>query len=474
MPSLGEKVSQWASVSENRNDKNECDYDLVVLGGGSGGIATARKAATFGAKVVLVEAKHELGGTCVNVGCVPKKITWNAASLAMSLEHDMKDYGFDVEYRGFDWLKFKEKRDAYVRTLNGIYRENLKKDGIELVQGRGKFDQDGNLKVGDRTLEGRFYLIAAGGRPKWPEIPGADLGIDSDGFFQLEKQPKSVAVVGGGYIGVEICGMFRALGSKAEIFIKEERPLIHHDEMLGNAVTEQFRSIGINLHFNVKVSAVEKAEDKTLTLVTPVKKYGGFDCVLWAIGRSSNADQIEVKQLGIEVNDRGRIHVDKYQKTSRDNIFALGDITGQKELTPVAIAAGRRLATRLFGNDKAYLNYDNIASVVFGHPPMASVGLNEEEAKTKYGEDKIRIDNTSFTPMYYAMTQHKAKAAIKMISTKSDDKIVGLHMVGPGSDEAMQGFAIAIRMGATRKDFGETVSIHPTCSEEVPILAAKL
>ncbi|OQV12874.1 Glutathione reductase, mitochondrial [Hypsibius exemplaris] len=460
-------------ATQDGGDKT--DYDLVVLGGGSGGVATARKAASFGAKVALIEARDgRLGGTCVNVGCVPKKITWNASALASNIQHDLKDYGFDVEYKGFDWKKLRDKRDAYIRKLNGIYVTNLKKDGIELITGVGRFDDDGVMTVEGRKLTAKHYLIAAGGRPKLPNLPGRHIRLFHDGFFELEKQPKNVAVIGGGYIGVEICGMFKSFGSGADLFIKESRPLIHFDELLGNGVAEQFANIGVAVHSNLKIEGLERGANDTITVLANGQKYAGYDCVLWAVGRTANSDTIGLEKLGMRLNDRGRLHVDKYQYTGVKNIYAVGDITGQKELTPAAIAAGRKLASRLFNRDEeAHLDYENIPSVVFSHPPCGSVGLSQEQAELKYGKEAIKIYHTSYTPMYHAMTEFKSKCAVKMITVGEEETVIGLHLVGLGSDEMLQGFAVAVQMGATKKQIGATIPIHPTSAEEVIILAAK-
>jgi len=459
------------------SETKECDY--LVLGIGSGGIASARRAAKHGAKVIAVESSR-YGGTCVNVGCVPKKVTWNAAAIAETFT-DAKAYGFKVgETPEFDWPYFKKKRDAYVKRLNGIYENNLNKDEIRHLRGRAKFVGKNEVEValsegGTQRVKAKHILIATGGRPKLPEIPGKELCISSDGFFDLEKQPKSIATSGAGYIGVEMTGMLHALGTKTHFFIRGDRLLRTFDPMIQDSVTKEYERQGINLY---KGSQITKVEDigngmKRVTYQeTKTKKESTVEVeeVLFATGRVPEIEDLHIKDFDIKLNDKNHIVTDEYQNTNLSNIYAIGDVCDRGfELTPVAIAAGRRLSDRLFGGKPdAHLEYSNIPSVVFAHPEIGSVGLTEPEAREKYG-DKVKVYKTEFTGMYYAMMdpEEKGPTAYKIVCLGEEEKVIGLHILGQGSSEILQGFGVAIKMGATKKDFDNCVAIHPVSAEEL-------
>jgi glutathione reductase (NADPH) len=450
----------------------ECDY--LVIGIGSGGIASGRRAAKHGAKVIAVESKR-YGGTCVNVGCVPKKVTWNAAAIAETFR-DAKSYGFHVsEQPSFDWPYFKNKRDAYVKRLNGIYENNLNKDEIEHFRGRAKFVAKNEVEIalddgGSQRVKAKHILIATGGRPKLPDIPGKELCIDSDGFFDLEQQPKSIATSGAGYIGVEMTGMLHALGTKTHFFIRGQKLLRTFDPMVQDAVTKEYERQGINLY---KGSQITKVEDigngmKRVTYQeTESKKESTVEVevVLFATGRVPEIEDLHIKDLGIKLNDKNHIVTDDFQNTSLENVYAIGDVCDRGfELTPVAIAAGRRLSDRLFGGKKdARLDYTNIPSVVFAHPEIGSIGLTEPEAREKYG-DAVKIYKSEFTGMYFAMMdpEEKQPTAYKIVCAGPEEKVVGLHILGAGSAEILQGFGVAIKMGATKQDFDNCVVSAPS------------
>ncbi|KAF1955459.1 glutathione reductase-like protein [Byssothecium circinans] len=444
-------------------------YDYLVIGIGSGGIASARRAAKHGAKVIAIES-NRMGGTCVNVGCVPKKVTWNAAAIAETFK-DAKAYGFgNFEQPTFDWPYFKKKRDAYVKRLNGIYESNLDKDKIEHLQGRAKFVAKDEVEValaagGTQRIKAKNILIATGGRPKVPNIPGAELCIDSDGFFELEDRPKSIATSGAGYIGVEMSGMLHALGSDVHFFIRGQKLLRSFDPMIQDTITKEYERQGVKLY---KGSQITKVEDignglKRVTYQdTETKNESTFEveCVLFATGRDPEIEDLHLEELGLSLNEKKHIKTDEYQNTNIENIYALGDVSDRGfELTPVAIAAGRRLSDRLFGGKPdAHLEYSNIPSVVFAHPEIGSIGLTEPEARDKYG-DRVKIYKTNFTGMYYAMMEpeDKGPTAYKIICVGEEEKVVGLHILGQGSSEILQGFGVAIKMGATKKDFDNCV-----------------
>ncbi|KAI7356817.1 Glutathione [Hortaea werneckii] len=455
----------------------ECDY--LVIGGGSGGLASARRASgMYGAKAIAVENKR-LGGTCVNVGCVPKKVTWNAAALAETMR-DAKAYGFDFkEVAPFDWTTFKHKRDAYVRRLNGIYERNLNNDKVEYLHGTASFTDPHTVKVtlddgSDVSVNAKNILVAVGGHPNVPNVPGAELGITSDGFFELEKQPKKVAVVGAGYIAIEMAGMFHALGTETHLFIRHDTFLRTFDPMVQEKVTAEYERQGIHIHKQSSQSKVEDLGNGMKKLHYKDSNGEGtmeIDTLLWAIGRSPELEKLNLDVTKVEKNDKGHIKTDEYQNTNVPHIYALGDVCDRGfELTPVAIAAGRKLSDRLFGGQAdAHLEYSNIPSVVFSHPVVGSIGLTEPEVRQKYGDEQIKIYTSSFTAMYYSMMEpeDKGPTSYKLICAGKEEKVVGMHILGTGSDEILQGFGVAIKMGATKADFDRCVAIHPTSAEEL-------
>jgi glutathione reductase (NADPH) len=443
-------------------------FDLLTIGGGSGGVAISNRAAGYGAKCALIEASR-LGGTCVNVGCVPKKVMWNAASLAHALD-DAEDYGFAVPTYTFNWPALKKHRDQHVLDLNGHYERGLTKNGVEIVRGSARFVGPKTVKVGAETYSAKHIVLAVGGRPVIPGIPGAGFGITSDGFFELESQPKNVAIVGAGYIAAEFAGLLSALGSEVTLLLRRDHFLHDFDAMLRDKLMEQMRADGVRVMTQTKISRVEKAAGYIRLQTEAGKTLDGFDGLIWAIGRHSNADRLDLRATGVAYSENFDIPTDEYQTTNVPDIYAIGDLTGRFELTPVAIAAGRRLADRLFGGMKdRKLDYENIPTVMFSHPPIGTVGLTETDAVRFFGAAAVQIFETSFTPMLHAFTQRKVKCSMKLV-VGPEDKIVGCHIIGPGADEMLQGFAVAVRMGATKRDFDDTVAIHPTVAEELVTL----
>jgi glutathione reductase (NADPH) len=447
------------SMSEN--------FDLVVVGGGSGGIAAARRAAEYGARVALVEAGR-LGGTCVNVGCVPKKLMWNAAEFTGAVA-DARGYGFAAASLGeHDWPALKAARDAYVLRLNGIYEANLGKSQVTLVRGWGRLVDAHTVEVDGRRLGGERILLAPGGRPNRPAIPGAELGIDSDGFFALEQRPQRVTVLGAGYIGVEIAGVFAALGSEVAVVARGAHLLRGFDPLLVEAAQEGLATAGATLLLQTRPTALARAADgrRIDVRLDNGELLTDQDAVVWATGRAPVTDFI-APAIGLRKDEQGHIEVDAWQETSVPGVFAIGDVTGHVTLTPVAIAAGRRLADRIWGGaDGRKLDYDNVPTVVFGHPPLGTVGLSEPAARAKFG-DAVKCYSSSFVPMYHALTAARHKTRMKLVTVGPEQRVVGVHLAGRGVDEMLQGFAVALRMGATKRDFDDTVAIHPTASEEL-------
>ena len=441
---------------------SDCDY--LVIGGGSGGIASARRAAARGARVILVE-KGVMGGTCVNVGCVPKKVMWNAAGISEALE-DAPDYGFSVEPGAFDWARVRQARDAYIERLNGIYHRNLKNSGVTVVEGKGSLLGGGRVQVGEQILTSKHILIATGGRPVRPDLPGMELADTSDDFFSWNDLPDRIAVVGAGYIAVELAGVLHALGSRVTQFIRRDGVLRRFDVDIHRRLLEQMRDSGIVFETGAAIGGIEEKPDG-LWLRNHDRLVGPFDKVLVAIGREPAVRDLEPERAGVALDDRGYIAVDDYQNSRAPGIYAVGDVTGQAELTPVAIAAGRRLADRLFGGQTdARLDYENIATVVFSHPPIGTVGMSEQEARKVHGDEAIKVYTSSFTNMAYAVTRRKPGTFMKLVTLLPDEKVIGLHVLGTGADEMLQGFAVAVRMGATKQDFDRTVAIHPVAAEE--------
>ncbi len=441
------------------------DYDLLVIGGGSGGLAHAQRAAGYGASVAVIES-GPLGGTCVNVGCVPKKVMWYAADHAHHLRH-ARDYGFDLDLRGHDWGALKERRDAYIRRLNGIYAKNLEKHNVEYIAGKARFRDPHTVEVGDRALSAPRIVVATGGRPLVPDLPGAELGITSDGFFELERRPDRVLVAGSGYIAVELAGIFSLLGSKVIHIVRKGGILRDFDAMLGAELADAMRAAGVELHTRAAPVGVEQSADGLVVATDDGRRFGPVDTVLWAIGRVPNTESLALDAAGVHTELTGCVPTDTYQKTNVDHIFALGDVSGRAALTPVAIAAGRRLADRLYGGmEGRHLDYALIPTVVFSHPTIGTVGLTENEARLEHG-DAVRVYLSRFTPMYYALGEEKQRSTMKLVTVGDEEKVVGCHIIGEGADEMLQGFAVAIRMGATKADFDDTVAIHPTSAEEL-------
>jgi glutathione reductase (NADPH) len=441
-------------------------YDYVVIGGGSGGIASARRAASYGAKVLLIEGGR-LGGTCVNVGCVPKKIMWNAAHVAEILGM-AGGYGFAVAPPRFAWSAVKAARDAYIIRLNGIYDRMLAGSQVERVEGYAAFVGSKTVAVGGKLYQGEHVLIATGGRPVLPSVPGAELGITSDGFFELPEQPRKVAVVGAGYIAVELAGVLRALGSDVHLMIRQNTLLRSFDAEIAAHLTTAMEEQGITIHRNVSVNALRRSGEDVTVEPGRGEPLHGFDQVIWAVGRQPVTPE-GLDGAGVHRDHRGHVATDEWQATSVPGVYAIGDVTGRLELTPVAIAAGRQLAERLFnGKTAARLDYSDVPSVVFSHPPIGTVGLSEENAKQTYGDD-VKVYRAAFTNMFHALLPdpaHKPKTLMKLVVAGREERVVGMHVIGTGADEMLQGFAVAVKMGATKADFDRTVAIHPTAAEE--------
>ena len=442
------------------------EFDYICIGGGSGGIASANRAAKHGKRVAIVEAK-DIGGTCVNVGCVPKKAMWYGAQVAESIHRYAPEYGFDLQVNHFSWEMLIDSRQAYISRIHNSYDRMLTQNDITLIRGYATFIDDHTIEVDGERYSAEHITIATGGHPVIPDLPGAEHGIDSDGFFALKSQPKRAVVVGAGYIGVELAGVLHSLGTKTELVVRKHAPLRHFDPIIHETLVDIIHAEGCTLHNYAEVEKVEKKDKGELDVHLSNGEVLSTDCLIWAIGRTPSTDKLGLENTSVTVNDNGTLKVDKYQNTTADKVYAIGDITGEAELTPVAIKAGRLLSERLFNGQKdAHLDYSLIPTVVFSHPPIGVIGLTEPQAIEKYGEDDIKVYSSSFASMYTAVTRHRQATKMKLVCQGKDEKVIGLHGIGLGMDEMLQGFAVAIKMGATKADLDACVAIHPTSAEE--------
>ena len=440
-------------------------YDLLVIGGGSGGLASAQRAAEYGASVAVIE-QGPLGGTCVNVGCVPKKVMWYAAHYSQEFKH-AADYGYDISVIGHDWAELKLRRDAYIARLNNIYETNLNKRGVMYVAGNAKFIDANTIAVDNEQYQAERIIVATGGKPIVPSIPGAELGITSDDFFALKQKPRRVLIAGSGYIAVELAGVLSGLGSDTKVIVRKDGVLRSFDKMLSSELKNAMEKSGISIETGIIPKTVRSTDDGLVLTSENGRELDPVDALLWAVGRSPNSAALDLERAGVDIDERGFIPTDKMQSTNVEHIYALGDVTGRAALTPVAIAAGRRLADRLYGGmTDRYLDYSLIPTVIFSHPTIGTIGMTEDEARKEYGDD-FKVYTSRFTPMFYALGEDRQSAAMKLITAGKNERVVGVHVFGNGADEMLQGFAVAMRMGATKKDFDDTVAIHPTNAEEM-------
>ena len=442
-------------------------YDLLVIGAGSGGIAAANRVASYGQRCAVFEHRN-VGGTCVNLGCVPKKVMWHAAHIAQAMQ-DAQDYGFSVNVEQFDWSNLINSREIYIERLRGIYAHNLDKNAVSYIAAPARFVEPKVLLADGQRYSAEHIIIASGGRPIRPKLPGAELGITSDEFFGLSQQPRSMIIVGAGYIAVELAGMLAALGTQVTLLLRKEYPVRSFDPMLQQRLFQALQEQGVTVLTQRQVKQVQSI-DAGIQLQTEQDDRLSAEQLLWAVGRTPNTEDLNLTAAGVESDAQGYITTDQWQNTNVAGIYAVGDVTGRAALTPVAIAAGRRLADRLFNNQPdRYLDYELIPTVLFTHPPIGTIGMTETEARQQYG-DAVKIYQHSFTSLGNAFTRHKPPTEVKLIVHGDDEKIIGCHIIGPGADEMLQGFAVAIRMGANKRDFDNTVAIHPTMAEELVTL----
>ena len=444
------------------------DFDLIVIGGGSGGLAGAFRAAEHGARVALLEP-NLLGGTCVNVGCVPKKAMWLAADVASRLRM-ARDLGFDVaEAPTLDWPTFIAHRQRYIANIHESYRRRLDAAGIVVAPMRAHFIDARTIECTDGVrLSASNILIATGGYPLRSAVPGAELGGVSDDFFQWTAAPERVAIVGGGYIGVELAGLLQALGSRVDLLVRGKL-LDGFDAELVEQLAEDYRQAGVHLQFRHRLAAVESDGDGVRLRDADDVLSDRYDRLLFATGRAANTANLHLDAAGVRTDARGYVQVDERHATNVAGIHAVGDVTADAALTPVAIAAARRLMDRLYGGASAVLNQRDIPTVVFSHPPIGKVGLTEAQAREQHG-DAVRVYRAGFRPMLHALANSPQRSLFKLVCVGEERRVVGIHLMGEAADEILQGFAVALKRGVTLDDLRDTVAIHPTSAEEVVLM----
>ena len=442
------------------------EYDIIAIGGGSGGSATMNRAAMYGAKAAVIEG-NIIGGTCVNVGCVPKKVMWYGALVSETLKNYAADYGYTIGETSFDFKTLRKNREAYIERSRQAFSNNFNRNGVDYIEGYARFVDKNTVEVNGEHIRAKHIVIATGSYAFIPNVPGSELGGTSDDVFAWEELPESVSIIGAGYIAVELAGVLHALGVKTDLFVRKGGPLRGFDQGIVEVLVEEMKKNGQPLHTHKVPQKLEKLDNGDIQIHFEDGTTHTSQKVIWAVGRKANVQQLNLEAAGVELTERGFIQVDEYQNTTTPGIYALGDVSGEKELTPVAIKAGRTLAERLFnGKTDAKMDYELIPTVVFSHPAIGSIGLTQEQAEAKYGTENIKVYQSTFAGMYSAITVHRQMTKLKLITLGEEEKVIGLHGIGEGIDEMIQGFAVAVKMGATKADFDATVAIHPTASEE--------
>ena len=442
------------------------EYDIIAIGGGSGGSATMNRAAMHGAKAAVIEG-NIIGGTCVNIGCVPKKVMWYGAQVSETLKNYAADYGYTIGETSFDFKTLRKNREAYIERSRQAFSNNFNRNGIDYIEGYARFVDKNTVEVNGELIRAKHIVIATGSYAFIPNVPGSELGGTSDDVFAWEELPESVSIIGAGYIAVELAGVLHALGVKTDLFVRKGGPLRGFDQGIVEVLVEEMKKNGQPLHTHKVPQKLEKLDNGDIQIHFEDGTTHTSQKVIWAVGRKANVQQLNLEVAGVELTERGFIQVDEYQNTTTSGIYALGDVSGEKELTPVAIKAGRTLAERLFnGKTDAKMDYELIPTVVFSHPAIGSIGLTQEQAEAKYGAENIKVYQSTFAGMYSAITVHRQMTKLKLITLGEEEKVIGLHGIGEGIDEMIQGFAVAVKMGATKADFDATVAIHPTASEE--------
>jgi len=446
------------------------DFDLFVIGAGSGGVRASRVAASLGARVAVAEERY-LGGTCVNVGCIPKKLLVYASEFSEAFE-DSAGFGWAVGERRFDWKQLIANKNTEIARLNGIYEKLLINSGVKILSSRARIVDTHTIAIGDQRVTAKYILVATGGWPTVPRIPGAELAITSNEAFFLDRMPSRVVIVGGGYIGLEFAGIFHGLGAQVTVVHRGEIFLRGFDDDLRFALADAMRKRGIELRFDTLVSRIDRGDGAGVHVTLSHGAPLDADLIMFATGRAPNTQGLGLEEAGVRRDDVGAIVVDRYSRTSAENIYAIGDVTNRKNLTPVAIAEGRAVAETLFGKRAMSIDYDNVPSAVFSHPPIGTVGLTEAEARQRFGE--IDIYKSSFRPLKHTLSGRDERSLMKLVVDRRTDRAVGCHMIGTDAGEIIQGFAVALQCGATKAQFDATIAIHPTAAEEFVTMREKV
>lgn len=437
------------------------DYDLFVIGAGSGGVRAARMSASYGARVGIAEDRY-LGGTCVNVGCVPKKLFVYASHVSEEI-HNAKGFGWDIDHTTFDWSKLIKNKNTEIQRLNGVYKNLLDGTGVETINGRATIVDAHTVEIDGNQFTAEKLLVATGGWPSVPEIPGKEHVISSNEAFFLESLPEKIIIVGGGYIAVEFAGIFNGLGVDTTLLYRGPLFLRGFDQDLRTTLSEEMQKKGIKIKFNSNIKQIDKSDNQLLaTLEDDTQLEAGQ--IMYATGRKPMTDNIGLENVGIELNEKNAIKVNDDYQTNVPSIYAIGDVTDRVNLTPVALAEGMVLAKRFFANEHKTVDYADIPTCVFSQPNLGTVGLTEEQAREQYSN--IDIFKSKFTPMKYSLSDNDEKTVMKMIVDKETDRVVGVHMLGPDAGEIIQGIGVAMKAGASKNDFDSTIGIHPTAAEE--------
>lgn len=439
------------------------DFDLFVIGAGSGGVRASRFAASYGARVAVAESRY-LGGTCVNVGCVPKKLMVYAANFQDEFKVS-RSFGWDVAAKGFDWSTLIDNKNTEIARLNGIYENLLENSGVTLLNGHAKLVDAHTVEVAGKQYSAENILIAVGGWPQVPDIPGREYVTDSNQVFFLKEQPKRVLVVGGGYIAVEFASVFHGLGSETQLAYRGDLFLRGFDGDVREHLHQELLKKEMTLRFNCDVQRIDKQQDDSLLITFKDGQTTEVDCVFYATGRRPMLDNLGLENVNVKLDSSGSIAVDELYQTSESSILAIGDVTGRIQLTPVALAEGMAVARRLFRKEEYKpVDYDLIPTAVFSLPNIATVGLTEEDARAEgYA---VQIFKTSFRPMKLSLSDEQERIFMKIIVDQATDRVLGCHMIGPDAGEIIQGIAVALKAGATKQVFDETIGIHPSAAEE--------
>ncbi len=446
---------------------SEYDYDLFVIGAGSGGVRAARVSASMGAKVAVAE-EYRVGGTCVIRGCVPKKLLVYGSHFAEDLE-DAQNYGWSIEGASFDWIKLRDHVLNDVDRINGAYTETLKNHNVELYHERAEIAGPHELKLASgKTVTAKYILVATGAWPDVPKFEGSEHVITSNEMFHLEKLPKRAIIAGGGYIANEFAGILNALGSQVTVVNRSDVILRGYDEALRDRLLQISMTRGIEFKFNCTFDKIVKRDDGAFDVYADGRDPVIADIILFATGRKPNSEGLGLENAGVEMDEKGAIKVDEYSQTSCESIYAVGDVTNRVQLTPVAIREGQAFAETVFNDNPSTVDYDNIPAAVFSQPPIASVGLTEGEARNQYGN--IRVYSSDFRAMKNVFANRPERGLYKMVCEESSGKILGLHMIGPEAPEILQAAAVAVKAGLTKQAFDDTVALHPSMAEELVLM----